>query len=364
MKVVLISGHDAASDRKTGFHFWAEILDSRGVDVDFITVGSSPISLLKKDGKQLIPPFNQWMRLSKHVRKFTWMPPFHPINFGSKFLNIIFWPLFSLYPHMMPKELRSLRDADIFIVESGSGPLLVPMFAKNNPKAKFIYNFSDRKGIINFHPYVMRKTEKNLSYFSLIRLNAAVVANDFPEELPTGYIPQAVDKALFDQSCSNPYDTPRNAINIGDMLFDPRSVEIMAKKFPDWTFHLFGKGAKLEKCLANVRQYGEKPFNFTVPFLKHADIGIAPYSNTKEEASYLSQSSLKLVQYTYCSLPIVTPQFAAQDRKHAFGYTPGVESTIVHAFDKAIQLDRSSIDRSPVYDWGQTIDMMIDKVST
>lgn len=362
MKVVLISGHDAVSDRKTGFHFWADILDRRGFDVDFITVGSSPISLMKKGGKQLVRPFNQWVPLSSRLRKFTWMPPFHPINFTNNILNAVSWPVFALYPHMLHRELRSLCDADVFIVESGSGPLLVPAFAKNNPKAKFIYNFSDRSGVVDFHPYVAHQTEKNLSYFSMIRLNAAIVANDFSPDLPTCYVPQAIDKSLFDKPWPNPYNTPRNAISIGDMLFDARSVFLMAKNFPDWTFHLFGKGAKLPQEISNIRQYGERPYDEIVPYLKNADIGIAPYCSTQKETDYLSQSSLKLVQYTYCALPIVTPQFAALHRDHAFGYTPGVEPTIVHAFRKAIQCDRQGIDRSSVQDWAQTIDTMLGKV--
>ena len=362
MKVVLISGHDAVSDRKTGFHFWADILDRRGVNVDFITVGSSPVSLLKKGGKQLVRPFNRWVPISKRLRKFTWMPPFHPVNFGHKILNMFSWPVFTLYPRMMPRDLKTLRDADVFIVESGSGPLLVPTFARNNPKAKFIYNFSDRSGVVDFHPYVVRQTEKNLPHFSMIRLNAAIVANDFPDGAPTCYVPQAIDKALFDRPWPNPYATPRNVISIGDMLFDASSVSIMAKNFPDWTFHLFGKGAKLPQELPNVRQYGERPYDEIVPYLKHADIGIAPYSNAQKETDYLSQSSLKLVQYTYCALPIVTPQFAASHRDHAFGYTPGVESTIVYAFEKAMQCDRNGIDRSSVQDWTQMIDTMLGKV--
>ena len=364
MKVVLISGHDAAAGRKTGFHFWAEILDQRGIEVDFITVGSSRISLYKKNGKQLRPPFNTWVSMPGKWRRYTWLPPFHPINFSSRILNYLSWPLFSFYPLMMPEELKSIRNVDLFIVESGGGPLLVPQLAKRNPKAKFIYNFSDRKGVVDFHPYVVRQTEKNLSYFSMIRLNAAVVANDFPSDLPTVYIPQAIDKALFDRKTPNPYTKPKNAINIGDMLFDAKSVAIMAEKFPDWTFHLFGRGARMESPIANVIEHGEKPFDNIVPYLQHADIGLAPYGVTKEDTGYLSQSSLKLVQYTYCRLPIVTPQFATKDRPHAFGYTPGIEATIVHAFEQAMQCDRSSIDVSGVYNWDQVIDRMLEVIKT
>jgi 2-beta-glucuronyltransferase len=193
----------------------------------------------------------------------------------------------------------------------------------------------------------------------MIRLNAAVVANDFPENLPTVYVPQAIDKELFDRKNPNPYSKPKNIISIGDMLFDKTTVAFMAEKFPDWTFHLFGKGARLESPMPNVVEYGEKPFDDIVPYLQYADIGLAPYGNTKEDTTYLSQSSLKLVQYTYCRLPILTPEFATKERDHAFGYTSEVEQSIVNAFEKAIQYDRSQIDVSGVYNWDQVIDRML-----
>jgi 2-beta-glucuronyltransferase len=359
MKVVLISGHDALSDRKTGFHFWADILDKRGIDVDFITVGSSPISLIRKSGKQLKPPFNKWVRLTDHMRKYTWMPLFHPLNFNNKFLNYLSWPIFHFYPHLMPNDLlASVRNADLFIVENGSGPMLVPKLAKINPKAKFIYNASDRMDVVKFHPIVSKESLDALPLFSMIRLNSAAIEQDFPKEAPTEYIPQAIDKTLFNTPYPNPYKSSRNVISIGDMLFDPQSVLALAKNFPDWNFHLFGKGATLLHPVANVIEYGERPFEDLVPYLQHADIGIAPYGNSTE-AEYLSQSSLKLVQYTYCRLPIVTPQFAAMGRDHAFGYSPGVESTLIHAFRLCMKHDRKTIDCSSVYDWDDVIDKML-----
>ena len=362
MKVVLISGHDALSDRKTGFHFWADILDKRGIDVDFITVGSSPISLIRRNGKQLKPPFNTWVRLTKHVQKYTWMPLFHPLNFNSKFLNFLSWPVFHFYPHLMPDELlESVRNADLFIVENGSGPMLVPKLAKLNPRAKFIYNASDRLDVIGVHPIVPSESRSALPYFSMIRLNSPAIEQDFPKDAPTKYIPQAIDKTLFDTPHQTPYRSSRNVISIGDMLFDQNAVTILAGNFPDWIFHLFGKGARLDKPLPNVIEYGEKPFEELVAYLQHADIGLAPYGNSNE-AGYLSQSSLKLVQYTYCRLPIVTPQFAAKGRIHALSYNPGLESSIVDAFRQAMNYDRNSIDRTSVHSWDDVVDKMLSVI--
>lgn len=360
MKVILISGHDGASDRKTGFHFWAEILASRGHEVRFLTVGSSLLSLLKKNGKQLKKPFNQWVELYPRVHKFTWMPPFHPLYLGKKILDELTRPIFSLYAHMMPADLLdAIKDADVYIIENGAGQMLVPRLAKMNPAARFIFNSCDRPSVVKFHPVVVESEATMLPYIHAIRLNAAAMASDFPKDTETHYIPQAIDKTLFDADMKNPYDRPKNAINVGDMIFDAKAVEILAEHFPDWNFHLFGKGAKVSKPISNVIEHGEVPFLSLIPYLKFADIGLSPYRNT-QKAAYLGQSSLKNVQYTYCRLPIVAPAIAGGSRPHIITYSSSDdEQSVVDAFTRAIAYDRQSIDPSVVPSWEDVIDRML-----
>lgn len=362
MKVVLISGHAADSDRKTGFHFWAKILSKRGVDVDFITVGSSPISLLKKGGKQLKPPYNKWVPIDKRINRFTWLPIFHPLNFNNKFLDYLSFPLFSLYPLLLPRSLKDkIKCADYFIIESGAGIMIVSALRKLCPDAKFIYNYSDRRGVVQFHPIIPYTEKKVLHHFDMIRLNSSDTADEFPANAPTEYIPQAIDKTLFDEASSNPYTTSKNAISVGDMLFDAASIRDLATHFPDWHFHLFGKGAKIgEPALPNVIEYGEMPFQELVQYIKYADIGLAPYAHVPN-AAYLSQSSLKLVQYTYCQLPIVAPDFAVTGRSHARGYTQ--TSGPVSAFNEAIAIDRRTIEKQQVMGWEEMIDKMMKRAA-
>lgn len=363
MKVVLISGHAADSDRKTGFHFWAEILAKRNIDVDFLTVGSSPISLLKKGNKQLKRPYNQWVELSPHIRKFTWMPIFHPFNFSNKILNFLTWPLFAIYPSLLPKSIKQeISDAHLFVVENGAGLMLVPKIAKLNPKAKFIYNFSDSFNVVKFHPIIPHSQKSAMPNFSMIRVNASALKRDLPANAPTQYIPQAIDKSQFDQDYPNPYKQPRNAISVGDMLFDSKTVEDLAKNFPGWTFHVFGAGAKVEVKHPNIIEYGEVPHSEIIPYLKHADVALAPYNN-KAGAEYLSESSLKMVQYTYCQLPIIAPDFAAKGRDHVISYDTDTARTPVLAFDKAMHYDKARIDRSQVMGWEDVVDKMLKVVN-
>lgn len=359
MKFVLISVHDGDSDRKTGFHFWADILSKRGHEVRFVTAGSSLISLLKKNGKQLKKPFNEWVELAPRFLKYTWLPPFHPLYAGRGFIDRVTRPLFALYPHLLPPSLtREFKSADVFIIENGAGQMLVPLIARLNPSARIIFNSCDRPSVIRLHSVVVDSEHAMLPHLDAIRLNAAAMAADFPAGTETHYIPQAIDKALFDNAATNPYTTPKNAINVGDMIFDAKAVEILAAHFTDWTFHLFGKGAKISQPMDNVVEHGEVPFLDLVPYIKFADIGLSPYRNT-EKAAYLGQSSLKNVQYTYCRLPIVAPAIAGGSRPHIITYSSSDDPrNVIEAFEAAITYDRHNIDPDSVPSWEDIIDRM------
>lgn len=359
MKIVLVTGHDYDSPRKTGFHFWANILAERGHEVFFLTVGQSKLTPLIGNHKVFDPPYNCWVTKKPRVQKFVWMPLFHPFRLKFDFLTKIFSPFFSyLYAKMLPYAFEEkIRGADTIIVEVGAGLILVQRLRKLCPNARFIYTVSDRLSTLNAHPCVVDDEESALPHFFRIRVPASIMLEDY-KYFPAVYIPQGIDKEVFEKKHPNPYKQNKNAISVGDMLFDPRAIEIMAGKFPDWTFHVFGRKANLQDKRPNVIVYGEKPFDEITPYIQHADIALAPYK-FEESAAYLAQSSLKMLQYTFCRLPIVAPTFAAQGRDHAIGYVPDDEQSIVTAFEKAVTYDRESIIVDDVLDWNQVIDRMM-----
>ncbi len=360
MKVVLITGHSADQPRKTGFHFWASILAERGIDVDFVTVGVSCLSFFKRNRNLPKPPFNEWVSVTDKIRKFIWMPIIHPIYLKNKISSFVAWPLFTLYPHMLPSSLqKSLLKTDVFIIENGCGTMLVPHLHRLNPDAKFIYNYSDSFSIIKFHPVVIKSHFSALPFFDLIRLNSSYFKKDFPAATETHYIPQSIDKSSFDKDTKNPYQSSKNVISVGDMIFDRDSVKNLAQAFPDWNFHLFGTGAKLSHQYKNVFEYGEVRFENIVPYMKYADIALAPYQDLPD-AEYLGESSLKLVQYNYCKLPIVAPYFAASGRSHVLPYFQGkIGQNIQDAFIKAQSYDRQTIKTDDIRDWKDVIDLML-----
>ena len=78
----------------------------------------------------------------------------------------------------------------------------------------------------------------------------------------------------------------------------------------------------------------EMPFARTLPYLQHADAGIAPYG--AGVVPYLADSSLKLAQYGGLGLPGICPDIAAKGHAHRFGYTPGDKPSIVAAIKAAL----------------------------
>ncbi len=361
MRVVLITGHDGRSPRKVDFHFWADILAERGHDVSIITAGFSRLTPFKKPPRKFLEPYNEWVEARENLKTFSWRAPFHPcVDIGP--LNFILNRVFKLYPLFFPQEaLDEIHDADIFIIECGPPILLVPVLATACPDAKLIYTVSDRMVTVGGHSLVIESEQDIVPYFDSIRVPSELMIKDYPKRAPVHYIAPAVSKDKLDVPTPSPYDKPKNAICIGDMLFNSDAVEKIADSAPDWTIHLFGKGAKVKHAKKNIIAHGEVPFDTLIPYLKHADIGIAPY-NYLPEAEYLCQSSLKMLLYRYCRLPIVAPNFVSKNQPHIFTYDHKKPETAAAAFKNAGAFDRKKIDTSDINTWETMLDKMLATV--
>lgn len=222
------------------------------------------------------------------------------------------------------------------------------------PASRFVYRVSDDLRVLGTHP-VIQETEKRVaSAFDLISLPSPLLRRSFPGLTNIRIHPMGMCKASFEAPCENPYGAGEavDVVSVGTMLFDGSFFRIASKLFPAWRFHVIGKvdDPRAEK---NVAIYGEIPFNKTVPYIRFADIGLAPY-RYQERAEYLAYTSNKMIQYTFCRLPIVAPHFAVADhRPHAFGYDPGDADSIGQALSAARALDRSVIDAKGIRSWDE-----------
>ncbi|PZQ43200.1 MAG: hypothetical protein DI551_12560, partial [Micavibrio aeruginosavorus] len=343
-----------------------DVFFKRKEEMDFLTVGFSPATLLRSHRRTFPRPYNKWVRVNEHMRKYVWFPIYHPFNLKKPILNKLTMGLFRAYDRLLPRSLiKALGKVDLFIIENGAGLVLIPRLKKLFPSAKIIYTVCDRIETLDYHPVIIEAEKKALPFIDLVRVPSAVMVDDFKKPAKfhpnVRFIAHGLVKAQFDADMPNPYSSGKNVISIGDMLFDAEAIRTMANAYPDWTFHLFGKNAKLEPDMPNVIAYGERPFDALVPYIKHADIGLAPY-RPAPDADYLSQSSMKMIQYTYCRLPILAPEFAATGRDHVVAYDPLNKDSIVSAMSRAIIYPRDTIDRSSVLDWDKAVDLMLEGI--
>lgn len=359
MKVTLIVAHDYDSKRKVAFHYWADYLVENGHEVDYVSVGKSYLS--KLFGRPIPLVRNQWIKLSDKLSIYNWVSPFHPVvnhPVINKFSSCIFRkiPL-----HFGQANYERIAKSDVVIVESGIGLALIPFIKKINNKVKIIYEASDRLKTVGAHPYVLEVEQNAKSIFDFIRVPAEVMLDDFKDvkNIPVKYIPQGISKVAFDSNhLPTPYQTRNNAISVGDMLFDGELITHLAETYPDWHFHLFGRHAKLKAKLPNVVEHGECKFDDIVPYLKHADIALAPYRNAPN-CEYLSQSSLKILQYKYCNLPVVAPKFASSASVGFFPYDS--LASAVKAFSSAMTHKKEGLS-DEVLSWDAVLDRKLEVV--
>ena len=363
-RVLIVTGHHfAEAPRKVDLHFMADTLRAAGDHVDFLACRLSFISRFLKDGRfdhvrQL--PRNRWNRIAEGLEEFLWSAPFHPVNLKSPLLNRLTTPLFRLYDLLLPKAVMArMAGYTHILIESGPPPLLVHRIRQAAPQARIIYHAADRLRTIHVHPCVEAALRDGIGAYDLIHIMAEAMRADFPEDAPVLYLPHGIAKETFDRATVSPYAGPRNAVSVGDMLFDPQVIDTLATASPDWTFHLFGKKAVPSVTRANIVVHGEVPFEAIVPFIRFADVGLAPYRQS-EGADYLSQSSLKMIQYSYCRLPIVAPVFAAAGREHVCAYRPCDAASTVQAFRKAQTYDRARIETSTILSWQEAVRRLFD----
>jgi len=355
--------------RKTGMVFWAETLARLGFDTYAVTVQLSALSRLAGSPRLKAVPkedLNIWRQRGEQLFGFVWVAPLHPARLGSSFLNRAAERVYALYPWFLPEAVREVvRKADLIVIESCAAVLLFETLRSLAPKrAKIVYCASDRLGTVGMHPMLADTLARTATSYDLIRVPAKAMIGDFPSSARVAFIPHGIDKAAFSELPPSPFESSGpHVVVAGDMLFDAAALDVLLDAFPDVTFHAFGRmNLDTTGARPNLRVHGEVPFAALAGHLLHADVGFAPYLD-RPEAHYLVESSLKLIQYTYCRLPIVAPHFASAGRPHVIGYGTDDPASIVQALKRALAYDRTTIDARGVVSWEEVIACMLKAVA-
>ncbi len=352
------------NSRKTGMTFIADALARAGHSVSVVTVQLSWLSRLAKVARlKAIDPgeLNRWVDRGGGMRSYVWFPLMHPFGGRQKLAASVGALVAKLYPYLLPRAVEAAaRDADIIVIESCAAVALFGRLRRLAPQARFIYCASDRLDIVGMNPALISYLDRTAEQYALIRIPAEMMRQDFPPQSNVAFLPHGLDKAVFDHANDNPYDpATTNAVVAGDMNSDIAALNHMIETNSDVRFHIFGKINPKELTKAsNIVFHGEVGFTVLAPFIKFADIGLAPYRQ-RAGAEYLAQSSLKLIQYTYCRLPVVAPAFVKAGREHVCSYEPGNGSSITSAMLSARSFDRKSIDTSEIRAWDDVADEML-----
>jgi 2-beta-glucuronyltransferase len=357
-RVVLVTGHYLGSKRQAGFHWLADAYWRAGWEVLFFTAAISWFSWLQRNYRMAYPvrrEANQVHWVRPGLGSYVWFTPWHPVNLRMRLLNRMLRPVFARYGDLpLGAAEGCVRQADLIVFESKPGLLLYAQYKRLNSRARYVYRVSDDLRLLrSSHPVVLEAEERYAPQFDLISVPSAHVLQRFH------HLPQAVlhyhgiRKDLFDRDCPNPYPQgawETNLVFVGISHFDYDFLHTASVSFPHWAFHIIGPIPHLPRR-ANVLAYGEMPFLDTVPYIKHADIGLSVRTHTPATESLTD--SLKIIQYTYCGLPIVVPEHLRSSRLNTFCYTPGDAASMRQALLAARHFDRSKVVTDGIRSWDE-----------
>ena len=366
-KVVFISYHYFNSPRKAGFHWLAESFARKlSWDVLFVTAPISLISWLAGDHRFRYHTFRQNNRVipvDDNVQRYVFFTMLHPCKTRYKILNYALAATSKIYGIRFPSSLKKeITAADVIVFESTEALLLFERVCNINPSAKKIYRVSDDLETIGTPQYVINHEQKIAPNFDLISVPSEYIFRKFAH-LPNSRLHyHGINKELFSKQHDAPKEYARfekNIVFVGTSHFDYDFIKTAAESFPHWGFHIIGPLSKVGES-SNLLYYGEMPFARTVPYIQHADVGLQNLINDCGVASF--SDSLKVLQYTYCKLPIVAPVGLQSSRKNFVYYVPGDGDSIRTALERAVEYDRRSIDPSNVHSWDELAELLIEEV--
>lgn len=343
-RILFLTGHDYRRSPRGSIHFIVDEMAKRA-DVRVFTPGISELLRFKGSFPAEARALD-YNTVFEHqgVTSYVWRAPLHPVNLRKKILEPVSRAAFDLYRKVAPSILRDwAKWADIIIVESGLPVLFLKSLAAANPAARLVYFSSDSLETIGCDPYLNTCLEKAVPDIAYACVLSQQMQKQMPADMHCVKVPQGVDPSIVDLAGPSPFGAGQHVVSIGAMLFDTEFFHIAAKAFPEVTFHVIGSQASPESLPPEVEWYPTMPFEKLPSFIRHADAGIAPYRDSPG-ASYLRDTSLKLIQYGLFGIPAICPDFAAADREKRFGYCPGDADSIRAAIAGALACK----DRAPV----------------
>jgi 2-beta-glucuronyltransferase len=321
--VILSAYHDYRTPKRASIQPLADAYVRAGHEVSFISTRYSWLSRRTGDSRLFL-----WDRANQAeqvdgVDCYLWRTPLHPFHARRRWVNAMTGAMFEPFSGWPNDDVDArLTRADYVIIESSVAAIYLRRIRRLNPGCRIIYYATDRLDTHGAHPEVIRMLRRDGHLIDHFALRSSRIMDGETVGAGSHYVvPFGIHPPDFEASAPSPYSRPFNAVSVGSGLFDPGFFAETADAFPDVDFHVIGCGTHFE-APANVHLYPEMAFRQTLPYLKHASIGIAPY-RWAPASDYIADTSLKLAQFAYLGKPAVCPRFAAGNRPSRFAYDLG-----------------------------------------
>ena len=356
--ITFFTGHYYNSPRRAGFHNLADAMQGMGARVNFVTVGYSFISTLRGDYRGKIPGIkentNRTVVIRPGLTSYVHYTAWHPHTLVLPALDALTSPFMEKYGQGDLGGLLSIIKAtDIFVFESMSALFLFKRCQAENPTARYIYRVSDDVRILgSTHPKLVELEREIAPLFQCISIPTAWMEEKF-KGLPQLRLDRhGLDKAAYDACADSPYAPgTQNAVFVGINYLDEDFIRTAAAQNPHCCFHIIGPmAAKLPA--ANVSYLGELPFARTIPYIKFADVGLSALVYKKGFSASFADS-LKILQYRYCGLPIVAPDFIDLHRDGVFYYQPGDAASMAQAMKEALNTPKNPLWAQEARSWDE-----------
>lgn len=361
-KAVLITSHFWNSRRKAGFHHIADSLLKRGFEVLFLTGDVSFLRFLRKDyinSQTTRVKYNTLIRENKNFSQFIKFTYLHPVNFKNEMLNKLALPVIKRYSDELNShgELNDfLTQSDFIFFESFNGLYWFDHFRHLNKKAKYIYRVSDDIRQLKKHFDLIRHEENIVSKFDLVSVPSEFIYKLFKN----GNVKihhHGIRKDLFDRVYESPYSgMENNFVFTGNAYLDEKFLDDAEMVSKENKFHILGPFR--DRSRGSIKYYGEIKFENTVPYIKYADAGL--HTLIHDDRAEAFTDSLKIIQYTYCRLPVIAPDFIKSKRENFVYYVPGNKNEIKNVIEKAKDFDRSMIDISSINSWDEVTEKLLN----
>jgi 2-beta-glucuronyltransferase len=307
-RAVILTGHFPDQKRRGSILWLADGMQALGWHVTLVTVGYSRLSVMLRDRRLCAldaAPRAGLHRHSDSLSSLFSLSAVHPMGALESASPFFAGAFVRHWAALLPKVVAG---ADRVIVESGLPVLLAPVVRASAPKAVVIYRANDDLRLLRQSRCVLRAEMAYQHLFDRISTGSAELAVRFDHPHVT-IDPMGVPRSRLLHLLPSPYGAREGfeTVCAGTTQLDRTALCRIATLRPHWRLHVLGRVRMGRDAVpSNIVFHDEQPFDTTLAFVAHADIGLAPYIDAPG-VEYQRTNSNRMLLYRHFGLPILGP---------------------------------------------------------